>query len=39
MSDQWFAKVPKPADDAAVVKADVPSDDEDDEDIKMEDVL
>jgi transcription initiation factor TFIIF subunit beta len=33
------ASLPKPADDAAVVKADVLSDDEDDEDIKMEDVL
>ncbi|AEO54442.1 hypothetical protein MYCTH_2297030 [Thermothelomyces thermophilus ATCC 42464] len=34
-----LASLPKPADDAAVPKADVPSDDEDEEDIKMEDVL
>jgi transcription initiation factor TFIIF subunit beta len=34
-----MASLPKPADDAAVVRADVPSDDEEDEDIKMEDVL
>src|SRR5690242_12089359 len=34
-----ITSLPKPADDAAVPKADVPSDDEDDEDVKMEDVL
>ncbi|KAL2159321.1 hypothetical protein VTH06DRAFT_2756 [Thermothelomyces fergusii] len=34
-----LASLPKPADDAAVPKGDVPSDDEDEEDIKMEDVL
>ncbi|KAH6630705.1 transcription initiation factor IIF, beta subunit-domain-containing protein [Chaetomium sp. MPI-SDFR-AT-0129] len=34
-----MATLPKPADDAAVPKADVPSEDEDEEDIKMEDVL
>ena len=34
-----MASLPKPADDAAVARADVPSDDEEDEDIKMEDVL
>ena len=33
------ASLPKPADDAAVVKPDALSEDEDDEDIKMEDVL
>jgi transcription initiation factor TFIIF subunit beta len=33
------ASLPKPADDAAVTKAELPSDDEDEEDIKMEDVL
>lgn len=33
------ASLPKPADDAAVPKADALSDEEDDEDIKMEDVL
>ncbi|KAL2257861.1 hypothetical protein VTK26DRAFT_9070 [Humicola hyalothermophila] len=33
------ASLPKPADDAAVPRADVPSEDEDEEDIKMEDVL
>ncbi|KAK4243240.1 transcription initiation factor IIF, beta subunit-domain-containing protein [Corynascus novoguineensis] len=34
-----LASLPKPADDAAVPKADIPSDDEEDEDIKMEDVI
>ncbi|EAQ89338.1 hypothetical protein CHGG_05957 [Chaetomium globosum CBS 148.51] len=34
-----LASLPKPADDAAVPKADAPSEDEDEEDIKMEDVL
>ncbi|KAK4127079.1 transcription initiation factor IIF, beta subunit [Parathielavia appendiculata] len=33
------ASLPKPADDAAVPKADAMSEDEDDEDIKMEDVI
>jgi len=34
-----LAELPKPADDAAVPRADVPSEDEDDEDIRMEDVI
>ncbi|KAL2024168.1 hypothetical protein VTK56DRAFT_9324 [Thermocarpiscus australiensis] len=33
------ASLPKPAEDAAAPKPDVPTDDEDEEDIKMEDVL